>query len=207
MKKPSAFNWKDLFTFGAVALWFTAVALYVTIAPSPDKSPTALVLFWVVAAAGWGVYAMLVRARAALLRRFGLVTEDGLLIDLGGYAATSGAIRAETLHSIARMRHLSVFAGKDPAEVLKRQWVWVRFAPGPLDHPIDHNAPKLMGFVRAGGSAALVAYIGTEQPVSETAFGHELEHIMLGRATGDWDQERHHQLMGQATAIRDADYN
>lgn len=195
MNRPSAFRWWDFATFGGAALLMTAAAIWVSFKADPGTSSEAYLLVWVVAAAGWFVYGMLVRARAAFIARFPIMTKHGIMVDVGGYAVTLKDIEDE----IQRICDLYAPNIPDPERFLRADSkrggrVWCRFQPSPIEHPRKRKA-TVAGFITLGGERMVVGYDDPEQDLESTAFGHELGHIILGRFLEDWSETEHHKAM------------
>lgn len=188
MNRPSPFKLLDALTFGLASLLVTGLAVYVQTTP---QSAQAYALTWTVAFCFWFVYAALIYARAKLLARYPLTLTGGILINPEKYHTSTAVLNAE----VERITKLYEGAGfPNAASLIAKTNVWLAFRPGPFPHP-QIATMKVMGFVTVGGEGGEVGYKSVDQPIGQTAFGHELGHVILGRAWNDWDEDRHHKFM------------
>ena len=187
MKRPSPFQLLDFLTFGVISLIGTALAAYVQSTPQTFQ---AYALTWVVAGMFWAIYAILIRLRAKFIAKYPIMLKSGTMVNPGEYKISTESLDNEVDRIVALYFTLVPKAGV----LLSDSRVWITFRPGPFDHPQGYSV-KVAGFVTAGGEGCEVGYTSTDQPVEQTAFGHELGHIILGRYWNDWDQERHHNYM------------
>jgi hypothetical protein len=190
------FRWYDFLTFGVPAVVATGAAVGLLLSsPETDRVGEARVLVCVVATVFWFVYAMLVWSRSRFLARFTIMTKHGIMVECGGYQSTLRGIENEIDRAFAMYEAQGIAAGlllgPKSRTITDNGYVWVTFKPGPFHVSIPGKA-TIMGFVRAGGNHAVVAYKHPDDTPSRTALAHELGHIVLGRHWNDWSEARHH---------------
>lgn len=180
----------------------TVMAVIVNTGAEPGTPKQAHVLVWVVAAVAWGIYFAFIIARHSFLSQFTIQTRQGILVSPGGYTSHIPSNLFSTLTGeVDRMIELYKGAGFPAGKLLQPRrtffhddgHVFVYFKPGPIE--VSDRTAKVMGFVRAGGNQAVVAYLHSDDPPDRTALAHELGHIVIGRHTGVWDETIHHSTM------------
>jgi hypothetical protein len=76
--------------------------------------------------------------------------------------------------------------------LLKSRTKWVYMKKGLDEKPIKPSWGLVKGITVAGGSVIYVDYNEKLDTIEHTAFAHELGHVIMGLATGEWDQATHH---------------
>lgn len=76
--------------------------------------------------------------------------------------------------------------------LMKSRVKWLRFRKGMDEKPIKASWGLVKGITVQGGSLMYVDYDSKLDPIEKTALAHELGHVIMGLATGGWDQETHH---------------
>ncbi len=193
-KRPSAWNLFDALTFGLLAVLVTGLAAYVQahdVVGPVDSKP----LTWVVAGAFWVIYGLLLRARYRFIQSYDLVLSTGTMVQTNGYKVPRAAFETE----LRRVCSLWTPHFTSAQEILERKRVWVRFEPGLLVVPFSKNTPRTFaGLTSMGGESVRVTYRGDPlKPLEQTAFAHELGHVIIGRATNEWDNDAHHKFMSE----------
>lgn len=150
-----------------------------------------------------GINVVLVIARWRLYQSYDLVLPFGILVARNGYHVTPEILEAE----IARVvRMYRAFVPRIEA-ILAQEPIFVTFRPGVMDHPMMNGKVKLAG--STAGSDVQVAYyrytenagritgttVDPDVPIEQTAFAHELGHVIIGRAQGIWDNNLSHAWM------------
>jgi len=195
-KRPSPWNLFDALTFGAASLLVTCLAVYVQVVGISSGPKSGYALTWVVAAAFWGGYLLLVRARYKFIQSYDLILSNGIMVRTNGYKAGRGAFEFEL------GRVIDVWSVHFPraADLLGKRRVWVSFDDDLLTAAVSEGsgrAPRTFaGLTSMGGSGIRLTYFGNpSMPLAATAFAHELGHVILGRATNAWDNDEHHTFM------------
>lgn len=76
--------------------------------------------------------------------------------------------------------------------ILKGRVKWVHMKKGLDEKPINPNWGLAKGLTMAGGSVIYVDYNEKIDAIEKTALAHELGHVIMGLATGVWNQNAHH---------------
>lgn len=191
MKRPSPFTLADALSFGGVSAVMTALGIHAVVAVGTAGLPVFLP-----ALVGWGIYAWLVSMRKKLIDSYPHMTKHGVMVDLA--AARGRWTLKQVEEEIDRSVVLTAGAlGKSSAnmhEMLASKHVWLRFEPGPIDHP-QNRAVKVAGFITHKGEHMRVGVESSMTSIDKSALAHEVGHVLLGRHTEDWDQGRHHAFM------------
>lgn len=193
MKKPSWFTLLDLASFGGVTLFAAGVTIYGTIVGF--EGPNALqgeILCWVVVAtflAIWGRYSWL---KKKSFDEFTWYPTYGFMVHGNGYklppeTVFDGAV-AETIaawsiyHQTAKM-------------IVKSDVNWVFFVKDLNESDKNPTHTKVNGYTFANTHNMTVNFNNADDPFDQTAFEHELGHVIRGYATGNWDMGEHHAFM------------
>ena len=192
-KRPSPWNLWDALTFGAIAALVTCVAIYAQV-NGIEGHPRAYVHMWVVTAAFWSVYLLLVRARSKFIESYDLVLSTGMMVQTNGYKIS----RTEFETELRRVCSLWFPHYPRAQEFLEQSRIWVRFESKILEkRAFSRSTPRTFaGLTSMGGESIRLTYF--EDPLKQleqTAFAHELGHVILGRATNSWDNDQHHKFM------------
>jgi hypothetical protein len=159
-----------------------------------EGPPTSYALLWTVAWTFWVIYGMLVLARYRYIRSYDLVLSNGIMVRTGGYKAPLKQFEEEL------ERVLTLWSPHFPraASLLEEDRIWVRFEAEVLKpKPFSRANPlTFAGLTVVGGEGVRLTYFGDpNRPLRDTAFVHELGHIILGRATRKWVNDDHHVFM------------
>ena len=191
--RPGPWRLEDALTFGGVSGLVTAVAVYAQVMGS-DGPASGQTLLWVVSAAFWAIYGVLVWARWRFIASFDLVLPNGMMVRTNGYKAPLVEFEKE-LEGVKTLWSPHI---PRAAELLRQSRVWVNFEAKKLKlSGFVQETPKLFaGLTSMGGESMRLTYFEDPVlPLSKTAFSHELGHIILGRSTGSWDNTTHHAFM------------
>jgi hypothetical protein len=197
MRKPMAFNWLDLLSFGGLALLMVIGAVAVTalagngaITVDGGSVWNAVVLVWVVALVSVGIYVRLILVRRSTLREYQWITHPdfvcGFMVYSKGYDLKISEFQSEVKKTAEGWIREVNFPSW---EALGKGPIWVRFEPW----PVNNRGVKVAGFSVANSRSMVVGFRDKDQPLENTAFAHELGHIIQGYATGVWNQAEHHQ--------------
>lgn len=188
-KKPSWFRILDLFTIGlgAIASLFSLVYVGINKIQTPHATEGVFLLN-TVALAFLGIYVAYLLQRRAWLKEFTWIPEYGLMVHLGGY---KGAISADFVVETKLLldaweRFIPLAKYRFLADV-----TWVFFEQDLDTKGSSLTGRKVKGFVISGTRLVCVDFDQFE-PLSRTAFTHELGHIIYGLSTNKWDEAEHH---------------
>lgn len=200
VKKPSWFNWIDLLTIGGGGVVCVAFVIYGLLTGTEGEHATeGLILSGVVGLVFIGIYMRTAWARWALVRSFKWYPR-GFMVkvvgnDPGAYMLPSPSELNEVVDDVMwgwGAHHMST------REILAEGPIWVYFSRSLLDHlPPELRRIYCNGFTVSGTRVMYVEYDSTYEPLSKTAFAHELGHIIHGNATKQWDQTEHHKFAAE----------
>lgn len=184
-KRPSAFKLLDFLMVGTPAVITSALALYVSLDSHKLSAPMLLV-----ALAFCFLYGALVYTRLKFLSKFTYMTSQGVMVNFGSYEITGHDVENEVNRAVEL--YTKYFSNAE--ELLESSTLWLTFKLGPFEDPVSRKI-KLAGFITYGGEAAYVGYLSDDQLIETTALAHEIGHIIMGRATKKWDQDKDHKFM------------
>lgn len=193
MVKPSWFRLIDLvsITFGG----FLTIGALIYALLNKAAGPTGWPWVFVATAAGFfGVYFRFAWARKKWLDTFRWYPAYGFMVQCENWKPYSDInFNAAVLDVIAAWSQVH----QNTAEVLRREIKWVWFKRDLNETPHNPAHQKVKGVTIAGGYSMYVDYDKPDDALSETAFAHELGHVIHGNVTGDWNQENHHKFMAE----------
>jgi hypothetical protein len=198
MKKPSPFQLKDTLLFGAVFALAAVGAFFVYTgnfeSVSGEPIPTGITgihgLMATLLLSIVGGYVAIVWYKWRQLKEFTYVTgaDYALMVKAGGYN-----FNREEIIRLADITFGEWAAVIDDVQKYRKgALIWVWFEEGAVDHPLLRNT-KLAGYAINNTSSIHVSYT-QGIPVEQTAFKHELGHLIIGNVTGNWSQNEHHKM-------------
>ena len=174
--RPAVFRLYDALTFGLAAVIATVlVAIAQFNGLNEGVATWRWVGMWAIVAAFWGGYGLVLKWRYDLRRRIVFTTAHGLMfVGDGGSVPPKDEVVQETERILYAWRRVP---DVDADDVLARGLlVFVKPMPFEL-----HGKPgRFAGIMRPGADAIAVGMDG--RPLSETALGHELGHVILRRS-------------------------
>ena len=176
---PKIFRWIDFLTFGLAALLATVAAVWVQLTP---QEGSAYFVTWATAAGFWLVYAMLLLGRLRLKQSVWFQTRHGLLILRTNQRPLPLRMEIEEVTSqvIAAWSH--VYRAHRVRELVHGLFVqWEPF-------PFAHRAKP--GFKFTGLASGNTILVGYRYPLRDTAFAHELGHVLYGARFGLHTEEQ-----------------
>lgn len=193
MKAPSIFKPLDIIFFLPLILACVACTCAVWAA---DVGLQAQLLMTTVTLLFIGIAIRVLQARRDFIKSYDLALSFNIWVKLNGYSASWTQL-AEELH---RVIDLYETLYPNVREIFKQSPVWVEFVREPLKTSTGARVSGYVigdmvkvSFAVAGGRGAYTA--NPNVPVRHTAFAHELAHVVIGRATGQWSNATHHALM------------
>lgn len=195
MKKPPHwFRWVDLVTLGGGALVTLGALVYVLTHEPEGKHltlglvtfaliPVLLLVFWVRSAI----------KRKEWLDKFRWIPKYNLMMHRGGsdgyLLPADEEVNNITKHYIDRWEN----ALPGSAAAVQKGIIWVYFSQSLSGK--ERARKEVKGYTYAYSRTMAVAYDFRLQGLQETAYGHELGHIILGTVTKKWDEAEHHAFM------------
>jgi hypothetical protein len=116
----------------------------------------------------------------------------GLCVNFGDYKPGNGEVPADLVAILRKTADGWTKAGWTSDQinnVLTSDYIWIDFKPGSIDLPA--NMGKVAGYTIAYSHRMIVGY-NPGATFEQTAFAHELGHIIQGCITNDWDMATHH---------------
>jgi hypothetical protein len=191
-KKPHWFRWIDALTFGLIAVLSLVVAIYFH-KYSVDGTPKqAIYGTYVTSAAFFAIYIMFVRARKKSLDKFKWFSKYGFMLNPDGWNGDSSGLDDLVKEMIDVWSKVESYK---PEEIISKNIIWVHFQPGPITRVRGIKVKPIAGYTIPNGYDMIVGYKEKNVPLKETAFQHELNHLIIGHSTKDWDETKHHEIM------------
>jgi hypothetical protein len=193
LKKPSWFRMIDLFAFVGPSVAVIGLTIYAAIVGvEGDHAMQGLVLMAVIAAlflVFWGINA---RDRKQWLDSFVWYPKHGFMIKANDGWKLPSEIELNTLVE-STIAEWSAFY--DARKVVMSDVKWVTFQKNFDETPLNPAHKKVNGMTVAGSHTFGVDIDSSNDPLEKTAFTHELGHVIMGNATGNWNEDSHHQFM------------
>jgi hypothetical protein len=193
MKKPSWVTLLDLASFGGISLFAAGITTYATIVGF--EGPNALqgeILSWVVVAtffAIWGRYSWL---KKKSFDEFTWYPTYGFMVHGNGYTLPTAKDFDFSVERTVRAWKLFHPAAE---QVVKSEVNWVFFVKGLNENDKNPTHTKVNGYTFAQTHNMTVNFNNASDPFDQTAFEHELGHVIRGYSTGNWDMAEHHAFM------------
>jgi len=198
--KPSCFKILDALVLAVPGLIISVCGIFL----HGRMGSTLMIVTGLCFLAIWG---RLVWLRKAFINSYTIATKYKVLIKTNGYHISR--LRAEC--AIGGLLELYMKTWSDARKVLMSNYTWVEFVPGAIETkgiPGFGKYVLVAGFVRVGGREVTVGYFNKVKypdpyvDLNETAFSHELGHIILGGVLKNddgtlipWNEEVHHKVM------------
>ncbi len=190
-KKPSWFQWLDLTTLAPGVLTLSFLAYAIAHGAEGPKGWQ-----WGTAAVGLafiGIWLRLVLLRRSYLAEFRWYPTYGIMAHPGqGYSLPSDDVLNTAVRETMNRWALYYPNAKD---ALESDIVWVFFKRDLDESTANRANAKVNGLTFARSHTMQVDYDAADQPLAETAFEHELGHVIMGFSTDGWDQAVHHAFM------------
>jgi len=194
MKKPVWFRPLDFITIGGGGVISLGILAYALVHGAEGAHvKEGLILLAVVGLCFIGIWGKFVYDRKRWLDQFKWYPTYGFMISAGGYKQLP--VVGFTLEALIK-KTIDGWAKYHPnAEaIVKSQVNWVWFDKTLDEKPHELTGKLCNGFAVSNSNSFMIDYDTGMEPLETTAFAHELGHIIHGHATGQWDQEEHHQF-------------
>lgn len=130
-------------------------------------------------------------SRYRFLQTFTWYPELNMMIQFNGYRGLPNPI--EYTNYI-----LDRWEAYHPAKsIFKQDVVWVFFQKELNEHVFVWRNRIIKGLVVADTRTAYVDFDAVSDKIEDTAFAHELGHIIRGHATNQWSNEEHHKFFSE----------
>lgn len=180
MKKPSWFRLIDLvsITFGGFLTAGALIYALVNKATGPAGWPW---IFVATSLAFFGIYFRFVWARKTWLDSFRWYPAYGFMVQCENWKPYSDV---NFDNKVLDVIEAWSYAHPNAMEVLMRDIKWVWFKRGLDETALNPAHRKVNGVTIAGSYTMEVDYDKPDDALSDTAFAHELGHVIHGNATG-----------------------
>lgn len=187
MKKPSWFRLYDFLSIAGLGIFAGGVTVYAMTQHATGPKGW-LALSWTVTAMFLAIWARFAYVRKQWLNTFRWYPTYGFMVQyeqLTPYtdAVLDGAIK----HAIEAWS--PYFQAQ---KMIEAETTWVWFKKGLDETSLNPARKKVNGVTIYGSHLIEVDYDTSEDPLNVTAFEHELGHVIMGNATGQWDNDTHH---------------
>lgn len=193
MKKPSWFRTIDLvsITFGGFLTVGALIYALVGKATGPAGWPW---IFVATALGFFGIYFRFAWARKQWLDTFRWYPTYGFMVQCENWQPYDNLnFDSAVLDAIEAWTPLY----PNTMEIVMREVKWVWFRRDLNETPLNPTHQKVKGLTISGTYTMYVDYDKPGDALSDTAFAHELGHVIYGNATGNWNQEDHHKFMAE----------
>lgn len=201
--KPRVFRWIDALTFGLAAVLAVVLSLWATLTPqAPGTGAGPMIILWAVAAGFIGCYGMILLNRWKMVRAVTFVTKHGLVCFCNGYPVD--ALELEVLTDFVLEKWDSVvLAGSVPPPPAKAGLVKPPIKPADVrehlkglfvlwkTYPfvLNEKAERPFHYTGLASNVSHMIMVGYRDPLVNTAFGHELGHVILRFLRNDTSEE------------------
>ena len=185
--KPSPFKAVDWGIWGFLCLGSTLCGVWATLTPGNDL--VGLIILWAVCLCFWGIAGLLYYTRNLALSNLQYVTVHGLIV---GWTRPEFAIRPEVVENATEDLVVRMLQRYPEAPVALRGCVVLFREPTWLQCAVDAPNRKVAGLQDGDW-----LYVGFNEDLAKTAFGHELAHRVLQVNANDPSEADAHAIMGQ----------
>lgn len=187
MDRFRIFRLRDALTVGGVCLFFTITLIMGHLRPENEGNP-ALKAHLAVTLVGWAIYGFLLWQRWRWVKSIAFVTKHGIGVIKKSYRVDQAEFEAEVDAVIGKFLKLDASWERRAREAL--DGLLVIWKPFPFEAPPGSKRPGF--FAGMYYPATKVAMVGHRLPLSSTALGHEVGHVIFGCTTGEWSEEDFH---------------
>jgi hypothetical protein len=187
MKKPSWFRLIDFLSIAGLGILSGGITIYaMTQHATGPKGWQALC--WVVTGTFLAIWARFAYARKQWLDTFRWYPKHGFMVQYEQLTPYTDAVLDATIeHAIA------AWTPYFPAQkMIEAEVTWVWFKKGLDETALNPAHKKVNGVTLYGSHLIEVDYDTFADDIDKTAFEHELGHVIMGNATGQWDNDTHH---------------
>lgn len=196
MEKPSWFKITDFILFAGTAVPAAIMTIYLMYADNVETQGSRaewIGLCWAIVAVFILICARFIQVRKKELDRYIWYGKYGFMIEWLEYNPPKEDDEAEFNRLVEKtIKGWSEYYPK-AENIVKNNVIWVCFKPGPITHVRGTTNKKVAGYTMAEGHKLVVGFREKDQALERTAFEHELGHLIQGHATGDWNENTHHE--------------
>lgn len=195
LKKPSWFRLIDLLTIAGFGVPIIALGIYALLVGASGPAPVqGIILTFVVGFGFIAIWARFALARKQWLDKFRWYQTYGIMVETGDWTAPSD-FELDALVKKTVEKWQSFFSNSQ--DVLMKEVKWAYFKKDLDETTLNPAHQKVKGVTIAGGYAFEVDFDAPGDAIENTAFAHELGHVIMGHATGNWNQAYHHEFMAK----------
>ncbi len=190
-KKPSFLTLYDFLTIAGPGIVVLLINLWLQFVEIETSAKRWEWLMLVVGLAFIAIWARVVQLKRRRLSEFTWYPTWGVMAHPGeGYVLPP---QEEMDRSVREtVNRWSLYYGSKASAAVMSDVVWVFFKRGLDESTANRAKMKVNGLTFARSHTMQVDFDTPSDPLEKTAFEHELGHIIMGHATGDWDQQKHH---------------
>lgn len=193
MKKPHWFRPIDFFTMGIPAFMAIALLIYIAVVGSTDPNmPQAIAILITICVVTFVMFGIFSYQRKRWLDTFIWYPTYGFMVQPEAWLAYAPGLFDSTVIGVIEKWSTIV---PNAGAVVRGDINWVYFKKDLDETVINPAQQKVKGLTIAGSRTIEVDYDKPSDPIGETAFAHELGHLIYGNATGNWNQQQHHEIM------------
>lgn len=193
MKKPSWFRWIDLLTMTPGALMSFGALIYSLIVGVDSPHATqGMIGLAVVGLCFLGIWGRFVWARKQWLDTFVWYPTYGIMLQPENWQVPAASDVDELVRKVI-VAWTPYFPNAEQLIKAETNWVW--FRKGLDESAMNPAHKKVNGLTIYGSHEIEVDYDQSNDPIAKTALRHEFGHVIMGNATGQWDNDTHHAFM------------
>jgi hypothetical protein len=190
-KKPSWFRPIDFMTMAFAGIVVAGLTIYMLVV-GYDGPKSAPYLMATVALGFFAVWGRFCQARKQSLDEFTWYPTYGFMVKPEYYLLPS-PVAFDALVKAAIDAWSPYFSNAEQIVQSEVLWVWFKKDLNENDKNLAHY--KVKGLTIDNSFMMEVDYDTSGDDLAKTAFRHELGHVIMGHATGKWDQTVHHAFM------------
>jgi hypothetical protein len=192
MKKPSWFTLLDTLSFGIPLAGILGVTIYGMIVGFEGAGAKQGAALCCAVAVVWAaIWARVCWLRKKSLDEFTWYPTYGFMVHGNGYKLPTSVI-----FDISVAETVGAWSVYHPTaeQIVKSDINWVFFVKDLNENDKNPTHTKVNGFTFSRTHLMTVNFNDPADPFDQTAFEHELGHVIRGFATGVWDMAEHHQF-------------
>lgn len=195
-KKPAWLRLDDFLTIAGPGIAVLGLLVWAIIAKAESEASGWQYLMALVGLAFIGIWVRIALSRRAYLAEFrwyptyGIMMHPGEPVEKGGYILPDElTVTTAVRETVARW---ALYYGTKAAAAVASDVIWVFFKKNLDENSLNRAKAKVNGITFARSHTMQVDYDSPSDQLVNTAFEHELGHIIMGHSTNDWDQKIHH---------------
>jgi len=183
------FTLKHFLLFGLLSIASTILTIYfqINVQANTVNGTEGLALMWVITSLFWGVYAALLIKRWLFIKTITFTTRHNMHVITNGFDVDQSEVEKITDETATLWENATKWKGCSKAV---RKELFLVCKPYPVQHLAKLD--KVAGYTV--GTNMIVGF-KKDQPVADTAFAHELGHIIYYAKFKSWSEADSHAYM------------